>query len=79
MTGDRSEEEERIIAESLSVCTKFVALKNKICFIIKKKKKESGDIINVQIATINKAQIHIYYYELIDVRTHTHACMHTYM
>ena len=67
-------DEERIIAESLSVCTKFVALKNKICFIIKKKKKESGDIINVQIATINEAQIHIYYYELIDVRTHTHAC-----
>ena len=57
MTGDCSEEEERIIAESLSVCTKFVALKNKICFIIKKKKKESGDIINVQIATINKSTI----------------------
>jgi hypothetical protein len=44
MTGDRSEEEERIIAESLSVCTKFVALKTKYRNVSSKRRKKAATL-----------------------------------
>ena len=80
MTGDRSEEEERIIAESLSVCTKFVALKTKCRNVSSKRRKKAATLSVSKQQPLTKAPLHIYSDARTYIHTHTQTTStHTYI